>query len=87
MPFCLQQWLNKPDDGRGWASWFLDHGYEVFLIDIWSVGRSSSETLDPEFAGGTAELVESAFTAPQLYNKYYQARFHTQWPGVRLSEP
>ncbi|KAL8739005.1 MAG: hypothetical protein Q9181_000287 [Wetmoreana brouardii] len=78
------QWLNKPDGNRGWASYMLDHGYEVFIIDQWSVGRSSATDISvaqPLLLGGTVEFAELAFTAPELYHKYYQAQFHTQWPG------
>ena len=79
-------WLNKPDGGRGWASFWLDRGYKVYIVDDWSVGRSGSETSS---AGGrlTVEAAEQGFTAPELYNEYYQARFHTQWPGVSVNHP
>lgn len=80
-----QQWLNKPDGNRGWASYMLEKGYEVYIIDQWSVGRSSATNLSATqqlILGGTAELAELAFTAPELHHKYYQAQFHTQWPGV-----
>ena len=75
-------WLNKPDGGRGWASFWLDRGYQVYILDEWSVGRSSAGSDSATGPGGTLEGAELAFTAPERYNKYYQARFHTQWPGV-----
>ncbi len=75
-------WLNKPDAGRGWASFWLDRGYQVYIVDEWSVGRSAAAAATTRGAGGTLEGAEEAFTAPELYNKYYQARFHFQWPGV-----
>lgn len=78
----LQMWLNKPDGGRGWASYFLDQGYRVYLLDLWGVGRSSGNNLPSISNGGTVELVEVAFSAPQLSHNYYQAQFHTQFPGV-----
>ena len=82
-PFISRSFLKIPSQkGRN-----PDRGYVVFLIEIWSVGRSSSETLDSEFAGGTAELIGTAFTAPELYKKDYQARFLRQWPGVHFPEP
>jgi len=65
----------------------LDKGYEVYIIDQWSVGRSSATNVSaaqPLIFGGTAELVELGFTAPEQYHKYYQAQFHTQWPGVSI---
>lgn len=78
----FQQWLNKPDGNRGWASYFLEKGYEVFIVDIWGTGRSNPSSLPPLFSTFSVELVELAFTAPEVYKKYYQAKLHTQWPGV-----
>lgn len=77
-----QQWLNKPDGNRGWASYFLDQGYEVFIVDITSVGRSTSREIPALLPGISIENAQRAFTAPELLKDYYQARFHTQWPGV-----
>ena len=80
-------WLNKPDNGTGWASYYLNQGFEVFIVDEWSVGRSGPESTaytSTDGSGASYELAELAFSAPQLYNKYYQARFHTQWPGVSV---
>ena len=77
-----QEWLNKPDGGAGWASYFLSQGYLIYIIDVWSVGRSVGDDIPPVAGGGTVELVQRAFTAPEIYHSYYQAQFHTQWPGV-----
>ena len=78
--------MNKPDGNRGWASYLLQKGYEVYLVDQWGVGRSSKNDLDvaPSILGGGVRLAEVAFTAPERFNNYYQARFHTQWPGVSV---
>lgn len=65
----------------------LHKGYEVYIIDQWSIGRSSSldvRAAQP-MAAGTVETAEVAFTAPEIYKNYYQAQFHTQWPGVSIS--
>ncbi|KAG8530173.1 uncharacterized protein KY384_005656 [Bacidia gigantensis] len=75
------QWLNKPDGGQGWASYFLKKGYEVYIVDIWSVGRSADSALSPLRTSATTESSERAFSAPEKFPYYYQARFHTQWPG------
>lgn len=77
-------WLNKPDGGRGWASFFLDRGYQVYILDAWSVGRSGPQPPPSPSGGFTLEGAQQAFTAPERYNKYYQAKFHTQWPGVSI---
>ena len=78
------QWLTKPDGDAGWASWFLNRGHAVYLIDTYSVGRSSvspSPLLTPV---PPTEQAESSFTAPEKSTlaKYYQKKFHNQWPGV-----
>ncbi|KAL8672575.1 MAG: hypothetical protein Q9168_002980 [Polycauliona sp. 1 TL-2023] len=74
-------WLNRPDGGRGWASFFLDRGYQVYIVDAWDMGRSDAVADTPGGGGSTVEGAEKAFTAPERYNEYYQAKFHTQWPG------
>ncbi|KAI4089153.1 MAG: hypothetical protein LQ339_008595 [Xanthoria mediterranea] len=74
-------WLNKPDGGRGWASFFLDRGYQVYIPDAWAMGRSNGAADIQGVGGSTVEGAERAFTTPERYSKYYQARFHTQWPG------
>lgn len=76
------QWLQTPDNRQGWASWFLERGYEVYLIDQISSGRSSQLDLEPSpLADVTAEAAEIGFAAPERLNWYPQARLHTQWPG------
>ncbi|KAI9815930.1 MAG: hypothetical protein M1827_001922 [Pycnora praestabilis] len=77
------QWLNTPDNRLGWASYFANQGYEVYLVDTWGVGRSSDESLTPTRIGSTAEIAELGFTSPEKFTPlpYYQAQLHTQWPG------
>ena len=77
-------WLNKPDRGRGWASFFLDRGYQVYTVDTWGMGRSGGVVDIPRGGGSTVKGAERAFTASERYNKYFQAMFHTQWPGVTI---
>lgn len=45
----------------------LDKGYEVYIVDQWSVGRSSKNNLDaaPLIPGGSVAVAEVAFTAPE----------------------
>lgn len=81
-----QTWLNTPDNRKGFASYFIDQGYLVYLIDQTSVGRGSEENLD-DFViriGSTAEISEAGFTVPEIDDFYPQSVNHTQWPGTGL---
>lgn len=75
--------LNTPDNRRGWASYFLDKGHEVYLLDIASVGRSSESNYANFTSMGTSShsTVQEFFTAPELYDDYPQGKLHTQFPG------
>ncbi|KAL4872100.1 hypothetical protein BDV12DRAFT_6374 [Aspergillus spectabilis] len=75
--------LNKPDGGRGWASWFLEQGYEVYIADRTMTARSPlipqdgySETVF------SAEFIAQRFTNVQDYPLWPQAKLHSQWPGT-----
>lgn len=85
----LQTWLQTPDNRPGWASYFVDRGYEVYIVDELSVGRSVQQDLAayPLIGVTTAEIVEAGFTVPEKTNAYPQSQLHTQWPGVRTSLP
>ncbi|CAD6445112.1 95f3bf77-9847-4956-b62c-04ac4d009df1 [Sclerotinia trifoliorum] len=79
-------WLNTPDNRKGFASMFLDYGYQVYVVDQTSVGRGTQEDLVgyPLRIGSTANISEAGFTAPQIANAYPQSQLHTQWPGTGL---
>ncbi|KAF5662742.1 fusarubin cluster-esterase [Fusarium heterosporum] len=76
--------LNKPDGGRGWASLFINQGYEVYIVDQTARGRSawlpSHEAEKPVIL--SAEALEVAFTASKTHMLWPQAINHTQWPGA-----
>lgn len=76
-------WLNTPDNRKGWASYYLDQGYQVYILDIAANGRSGQQQTAnyPLRIGSTDIINEQGFTAPEDYNQYPQARLHTQWPG------
>lgn len=87
MFYFVQNWLNTPDGRKGWASWFIDQGYEIFIIDqtvrarsAWMPGNGTQVTY-------SAEIIEQRFTAPEKFMLWPQASLHTQWPGVRISVP
>jgi hypothetical protein len=78
-----KNFLNKPDGGRGWTSWFLDQGYEVYVVDLTTTARSPW-LLDSGFSETvfTAEFIAQRFTAVQNFPLWPQAKLHTQWPDV-----
>jgi hypothetical protein len=80
---ALQNWLNKPDGGAGWATYFLKQGYTIYIIDQTERARSawnpSGNTTQTTYS---AEIIEERFTAPEKFNLWPQAKLHTQWPGV-----
>lgn len=83
-------WLNTPDNRKGFASYFIDQGYIIYLVDSASVGRSASADLAnfPMTAGSSSLIIEQGFTGVKHYNSYPQSQLHTQWPGTgRAGDP
>ncbi|KAK4501080.1 hypothetical protein PRZ48_006886 [Zasmidium cellare] len=74
-------WLNTPDGREGWASFFLRHGYTVYLAEQAQRGRSPWLPGEGEIIQFPVASIEQQFTAPQDYPSYPQAVNHTQWPG------
>ncbi|KAL0957030.1 hypothetical protein HGRIS_003131 [Hohenbuehelia grisea] len=76
-------WLNTPDGREGWADYFLGRGFEVYLLDQPSRGRSPyQKSLDGSQSMINAESVEKLFTAPAFHKSWAYADLHTQWPGT-----
>ena len=75
-------WMNTPDGRKGWAEYFLEKGYAIYMVDQPARGRSAWH---PNVDGGlrtfTAQQIERQFTAPAFYKAWPQAEKHTQWPG------
>jgi len=76
-------WLNTPDNRKGWASWFLDKGYRVYIVDQTGMGRGSQNDVAawPTRLSTTDLITQNSYTAPQILNAYPQSQLHTQWPG------
>lgn len=75
-------WLTTPDGRPGWAPWFAEHGWHVYLVDQPGRGRSAWQPgLDAPLKPTALHLIERFFTAPAAFNLWPQARLHTQWPG------
>ncbi|MDM0029948.1 alpha/beta hydrolase [Variovorax saccharolyticus] len=75
-------WITTPDGRPGWASYFLEQGYEVYLVDQPARGRSAWH---PGFDGNVknvpAQAAEVFFSASSELGKWPQAKLHTRWPG------
>ena len=75
-------WLNTPDGRTGWASYFLSKGYEIYIVDQPSRGRSRGIThSDIALKVFSVKTVEERFTATAFHRRWPQALFHSQWPG------
>ena len=83
-----QNFLNTPDGRKGWASWLLDKGYVVYLLDQTCRGRSSYHPSNGSTITYPAELAEKRWTACRDYLLWPEAALHTQWPGSgRIGDP
>ena len=75
-------WMSTPDGRAGWADYFLNEGYVVYLVDQPACGRSAWRP----FVNGALQTVsvgtvEQRFTAPEKFGVWPQAKAHSQWPG------
>ncbi|UFZ03119.1 alpha/beta fold hydrolase [Bradyrhizobium ontarionense] len=75
-------WMMTPDGREGWAEYFLEQGYAVYLVDQPARGRSAwHPNVDGALRNFTASQLERQFTASERFNQWPQATKHTQWPG------
>jgi pimeloyl-ACP methyl ester carboxylesterase len=76
-------WMGAPDGRKGWAEFFVSQGYVVYIVDQPARGRSAwHEGIDGAVRTLDAETIERLFTVPELYDRWPQAKLHTQWPGA-----
>jgi pimeloyl-ACP methyl ester carboxylesterase len=75
-------WMQTPDGRRGWAHYFVDQGYIVYLTDQPARGRS---VYNAQHQGkqivSTANGTERSNSAPSVLGGWPQAKLHTQYPG------
>ena len=75
-------WMQTPDGRKGWADYFVEQGYVVYMIDQPARGRSPWH---PNVNGGlrmySAGAIEKQFTATEYHKAWDNAGKHTQWPG------
>lgn len=82
-------WMQTPDGRKGWAEFFLEQGYVVYMVDQPARGRS---VWHPEINGKlrmfSARQIETLFTAARELGTWPQAKLHSQWPGTgRKGDP
>lgn len=70
-----------PDGRKGWADYFVEQGYAIYVVDQPARGRSAYyEPLAP-VVRFPANQLEQRFTATAKFNLWPQAKLHTQFPG------
>jgi pimeloyl-ACP methyl ester carboxylesterase len=77
-------WLGTPDGRPGWATYLVQEGYVVYVIDRPGHGRSSfhPDILGPMAPPLTYEACERLFTpAPEGTGADARPHVHTQWPS------
>jgi pimeloyl-ACP methyl ester carboxylesterase len=77
--------MGTPDNRDGWSTFFLAHGYAIYVPDQTGRGKSAyhADAYGP-LSRGNALTVEQRFSAIQLFNLWPRAHLHTQWPGSGL---
>lgn len=76
-----QNWLTKPDGDPGWLSYFINEGYECYIVDQTFRGRSPWQPGNGTLGVMSAERIQQYFTATAKYKLWPYAELHTQWPG------
>ena len=77
-------WLGTPDGRAGWATFLLQEGYAVYVVDRPGHGRAPfhPDVLGPPGDVFTVELVSSLFTdAANGPMAHATAHLYTEWPG------
>lgn len=75
-------WMGTPDGREGWADYFIEQGYLVYLVDQPARGRSAYHPgINGNFRSFSAPILEKLFTSSATLGNWPQAKKHTQWPG------
>ncbi|OFW17105.1 MAG: hypothetical protein A3F70_17450 [Acidobacteria bacterium RIFCSPLOWO2_12_FULL_67_14] len=74
-------WMGTPDGRKGWADYFVERGYVVYMVDQPMRGRSAWHPADGPTRMLTAPQEGFQFTANAVLGTWPQAKNHTQWPG------
>jgi pimeloyl-ACP methyl ester carboxylesterase len=75
-------WMQTPDGRRGWAHFFVDQGYIVYLTDQPARGRSvyNAQHQGKQIVGAAAGTERNSSATSEL-GTWPQAKLHTQYPG------
>jgi pimeloyl-ACP methyl ester carboxylesterase len=72
-----------PDGREGWADYFVEHGFAVYVVDQPARGRSAYHPeLDGKIHAYDAVFASERWIATERLNRWPQAKYHTQWPGT-----
>jgi pimeloyl-ACP methyl ester carboxylesterase len=71
-----------PDGRPGWADYYLQHGWKVYVTDQPARGRSIQDpAIDGPAGRDTVTSIEQRLSIFERFNQWPQAHLHTQWPG------
>ena len=71
-----------PDGREGWADYFVEHGFAVYVVDQPARGRSAYHPeLNGKIHAYDATFASERWIAIERLNRWPQAKYHTQWPG------
>lgn len=74
-------WMGTPDGRKGWAEYFVEQGYVVYMIDQPMRGRSAPHPADGPTRMFTAQNEQFQFTSVATDGTWPNRTKHTQWPG------
>ena len=74
-------WMGTPDGRKGWAEYFVEQGYVIYMIDQPMRGRSAWHPGDGATRMFTAKNEQFQFTAVASDGSWAGREKHTQWPG------
>jgi pimeloyl-ACP methyl ester carboxylesterase len=75
-------WTQTADGREGWAQFFLRRGHATYVVDQVGRGRSAwREEFHGKLGSLKTDFAIQRFVAPERFEKWPQAKLHTQWPG------
>src|SRR5215472_660899 len=74
-------WMGTPDGRKGWAEYFVEQGYVVYMLDQPMRGRSAWHPADGATRMFSAQQEQFQFTSVATDGTWPGREKHTQWPG------